>query len=151
MKKFVIIQLLSMLLFSACAGLGKQTPTAKPFEISTLEVKMEEGFRLEIGEKAVIPEHDLSIQFIEITNDNRCPTSVDCIVAGWASASILWQWGDASKMIELHVGGTNEDQPSEIAMGDYLLKLVNVTPYPQEPTPISAELYAVEMMVTLAE
>ena len=101
-------------------------------------------FRLDFGEAVSVPEAELSLHFVDVAEDSRCPARVQCVWAGDAAIAIEIAFnlaGDDSVTDTLH---TTLD-PKSVAVGGYLLQLVRVDPYPIVPGGIPLERYRITL------
>ena len=79
----------------------------------------------------------LKIAFIELVEDSRCPTDVDCIWAGNAKIKVRVTKNGRSKILELDTL-TRGMAPS---YGNYRLKLMALTPKPRSNIRINRNAY----------
>ena len=87
MKKFIIITAIT--LFTAMATLAKDPET----------------FSVRIGEQKVTKAGKITVKFIEVLEDSRCPVNVNCVWAGNAKIKISLKKGrKAAKTCELNSG-----------------------------------------------
>ncbi len=77
----------------------------------------------------------LSLTVLDVIEDSRCPSSVQCIQAGRIRASV---------QVESTAGRTIHEVESSanFAAGGYAVTLVEVTPYPENPGTITDADYA---------
>jgi hypothetical protein len=86
-----------------------------------------EPFNLRIGQSAVMREQQLTLRFIQVREDSRCPTD-SLILCLWAGRVVLQVnvaplTGDELPL-EVHLG----DEPTSAVFGAYRLELLAVTP-----------------------
>ena len=89
-----------------------------------------EEFSLGIGETASLKGEQLRVQFLEISEDSRCPRNVQCIWEGRAVAVIEVFIGDTSQKIELVEQGLTDTGAKEQS-GEYEF-VFRILPYPEE-------------------
>lgn len=80
-----------------------------------------------INKQKIVTKNKLTIKFVSLIEDSRCPTDTNCVWAG--NAKIKLQVGKgkgAAKIFELN---TNLD-PQTVSFAGYEIKLVNLTPQP---------------------
>jgi hypothetical protein len=76
-----------------------------------IKAELGEDFTLPVGKTADIAGEDLSIQFVEVTADSRCPQYAKCIVAGEAKCLMYIHYGQSVSSIEFtKQGGSGEDK-----------------------------------------
>lgn len=110
------ILVLSILIFAAAAVL--------PAQVSEHNV--------EAGKSVYVKGSRLTIRFVEVVEDNRCPRDVNCIWAGNAKVKLLVSRGKAApKEIELNTG----IEPRAVTVFGYELMLKGLTPYPDNSKP----------------
>ncbi len=62
---FLAVSLLSTLLFCSCAA-------------GDIAASLGQEFTLPVGQKAVLEDGQLTIKFVEVIDDGRCPMGVEC-------------------------------------------------------------------------
>jgi hypothetical protein len=110
-------------------------------------IKAERGkeFTMAIGQTASIKGEDLSITFLDVTGDSRCPKNVECPRAGDVSCRLEITYKgvtDNVTLIELGLTGQN----SQKGYKDYYIEF-HVTPYPEAGKPIEKSDYRLLMTV----
>lgn len=133
---FTILCLACILLpTSGCAG-GQE---------AAIEAGLDETFRLLIGEEAVITDETIKIRFEEVIEDSRCPRSVECVWAGQARYTLLFNLDDDSERAVLTEPGAYGQ--SQIGILDYEVK-ASLEPYPEVPDDINEGDYRLRMTVS---
>jgi hypothetical protein len=132
---FIIAGLLIILLLPAaslsCGG-------------SNIKAGLGEEFTLPVGKTADIAGEDLSIQFVEVYQDSRCPIGVECVWIGVARCRMLMKQGESSKEITLiQPGGTD-------ATEDYSKYKISfkLEPYPEGAKIIAPLDYKLVLTIT---
>jgi uncharacterized Zn finger protein len=109
------------------------------------EREIGEEFSLHIGETASLNGEDLRIQFLEISEDSRCPRDVTCVWEGRAIAIIKVSKGNTSQKIELVVPGlTDTLVTKQFEEYEFVFKIL---PYPEAEVQISPEEYRLILTV----
>lgn len=93
---------------------------------------MGKPFELALGEKLYLPAADLTLRFVSVLEDSRCPADVQCIWAGRVVV-VIEARADEEAPQELTLGlpgGITPDAPEQQALGAYTIRLVSVDPYP---------------------
>jgi hypothetical protein len=87
----------------------------------------------------------LKVQFIEVMEDSRCPTGVNCVWAGNAKVKIkVTSKRLGEKIFEANTnGGPQGDQ-----FDGYAIVLDKLTPYPKADKPIGKATYRVTISVS---
>ena len=150
MRKIFILSLL--IVFGAVGGFAqtKNKPTKSKVKTKQKAVKskpakgaeMANGATLTIKQKENIKSGDLTIEFVAVLEDSRCPEGVNCIWAGNAKVQIkVSKNGAATETIELN---TNL-QPRTVNYQGYTITLAGVNPYPKDGVKTAG--YAVSLSV----
>jgi hypothetical protein len=104
-----------------------------------VEGRLNEELSLHIGQTARITEENLTIEFIEIVEDSRCPRNVTCVWAGRAVVKTrIAADGLAQELLLTQPGLT--DEYSEEYVQRYQLSY-SVLPYPEPGRTISENDY----------
>jgi len=112
----------------------------------SVAAEIDAPFELEMGQQAFIESENVTITFVEVTGDSRCPSDVVCI----------WQ-GQAMVTVAVRVGGTEigrqtlvigADPAPSAAFGQYSVRLVGLEPYPQSSVPTDPEDYVAGFVVS---
>lgn len=102
---------------------------------------------LATGESAAITPGGLSFTFVSVTSDSRCPTTVQCVVAG--SARVLLQVTSASGVART-VGVETQSPMDTVSIDTYRIVLRRLAPVPTTTIPISPTLYRATLRVDRA-
>lgn len=83
-----------------------------------------------MGQTASFEGEKIKIKFVEISEDSRCPSNVQCIWAGQVKAvfNIDYQENNSQKM-DLILSARPSGENSKV-IGDYTVELLNVEPHP---------------------
>jgi len=129
MRRIFVVPLLAMAI--ACSPSG---PTAR----------LDQNFILAPGETARVTGADVSVRFVAVQLDSRCPGDATCIQAGDAIVRIeaLSSTGGATTA-DLH---TANSQPARHK--DVLIALVELAPYPFVSRPMQPGDYRATLRVT---
>ena len=135
-KTLVIVGLISILLLPAmllaCAG--------------NINASLGQEFTLPAGKTVEIKGESLSIKFIQVITDSRCPTGVECVWAGEATCRMEINLnGVASERILTISGGTSDKTQETVDQYTFSFKL---EPYPQAGKDIVPTDYYLLMTVT---
>jgi len=100
---------------------------------------------LRVNNQKAIAGSKLTIKFVSILEESRCPEGVNCIHAGNAKIQIkVAKRGGAAKTFELN---TNFD-PNSISFEGYEIKLINLVPAPKENIRINRNGYTATLIVS---
>jgi hypothetical protein len=101
-------------------------------------------FTLQVGKTADFDSESLSIQFVEVTADSRCPKGVECVSAGEAQCRLYCKiYGSPADM--------TLTQTDDAAGSDYFLDYkitFKLEPYPQAGQTIAPSDYKLVMTLT---
>jgi hypothetical protein len=142
--------LLMIGMVSAC-----QTTTPPP----NVAAHVNTEFTLAPGQSATVADKDLTISFHSVPGDARCPSEVECAASGPVSISLSVQQGNeaptdvALQTFTDHTGRAPsvpfEGITNRVEAAEYLIQIVGVTPYPQNPEiKIEPSEYRVALLVS---
>lgn len=84
------------------------------------------------------------LSFESVTNDSRCPSDVQCVWAGNATARVrVWGGTGAPRTVELNT----TVEPKQAEVDGYVLRLVALTPGPVSTTKINQADYRLTVRV----
>ena len=103
-----------------------------------------EQLKLKINEQKTVENRKLTIKFVSVLEDSRCPEGVNCVWSGNAKIKIKLKNADAAwKTFELN---TNIEK-KEISFEGYVIKIAELTPTPQINPKIDENSYVVAFTV----
>lgn len=129
------------LLTIAC---GSDDPTATPDDTKDAAI-LGEPFTLKVGQSANLAEVDLTLSFISVTQDSRCPSDVTCIRAGDATIvlTVTAMNGERDELsLTLASNGEATAQSFDVAV-----TVSNLLPYPVSTSPIAPGDYQITVTV----
>ena len=149
LKLFIILLPVTVIVLVAC-----QTTAVSP-----LVAEQGVEFALAPGEMATITDAGLTIKFIAVLNDGRCPSDIECTESGPVQLSLSAQKdnGTAAKLAMQTFTDNDGRSPSmefegimdRIVYEGYLIRIVGVLPYPVNlSTSIKQNDYRVSFLVT---
>jgi hypothetical protein len=125
-----IAALLTCLAVAGCVAAAAQMPAGMGAE-----------FTLAPGESARIEAASLSVRFVAVTEDSRCPGDTTCIWAGEVRAQLEVREGsNEPRQVELKPG-------DETRAGSHRVILVRVEPQPTSKARIDAQQYRATLTV----
>ena len=120
-------------------------------EGTRVDATLETEFQLEIGHTAVIQDEDLEIQFWNLPEDSRCPSDVVCIWEGQVRIILrVGKTGDEKQEVEVTSRAGHGDL-ARAGLGDYLIDLIAVEPYPVSTETIGLEDYVITLVASKTE
>ena len=121
------------LVFLLLAGCVSQSGT---------EVGLDKPFSLGPGESVSITGEDLTVRFVEVINDSRCPQGAECVWAGEVSVRLeITYQGVLNEKILVQQGLS---QPARADFADYEITF-DVEPYPQLGEEINRDDYRLHL------
>lgn len=126
MRTNALLLVSGLILWTACSG-GKQVKDNDP-ENSSASVSLDSDFVLAFNQAAELESENLTVKFIKVAEDSRCPVGVECIWPGQAKIDLqIKRQDEKPEYIQLtsHAGEPNLAIQS---IGDYTIKLVKVEP-----------------------
>ena len=139
-----------MLLALACIGCSS-TPTSVADEdglptrsetvaaLPRLEVSLKEG------ETALYDAQGITVTYVRLVGDSRCPLEGICIWAGDAEALLRFRQDSSELEVSLHPNGLMG--PRRFVFGGWALELVRLDPYPS--TNVTLDLAASRVVLLL--
>ena len=109
----------------------------------------DKNFVLSVGQEASTADGKLKIKFVSVPEDSRCPKGVNCIWAG--NARVLLQVGKTNGKpvaLELNTNPRGATDGAGNGYGQYLIKLVEVAPYPVAEQTAGPRSYTVTLVVS---
>ncbi|MFC1965685.1 hypothetical protein ACFLWI_01880 [Chloroflexota bacterium] len=114
-----------------------------------VKARIGEEFSLHTGESIGIIGENLGIEFIEVSEDSRCPKGVTCIWEGRVTAVVEISMDGSSQQLKLTEPGLT-DTPARIIHGEYELTY-KIEPYPEEGKEISIDEYRLILTINKIE
>lgn len=112
---------------------------------SQTEAQTNQQFKLRVSNQKAVAAGKLTIKFVSVLEDSRCPKGVNCIHAGNAKIQIkVSKRGVSSKTFDLNT----DLQPNSITFEGYEIKLVSLTPVPNGNARISDNAYTAGLTVS---
>jgi hypothetical protein len=150
MKKILSLALwVIIFIINSCAPLRtaipipSDTPAPIPTLIPTeqlVEPQLGDEFWIKMGESITLEKGSLTIKFVSLAGDSRCPEGVVCVWMGNAEVIL-----EVSKN-EIRLNTLLD--PTEEVVGDYNIQLRDVTPYPKAGVEYTPESYSIKIVVS---
>jgi hypothetical protein len=120
------------------------TTTTTPIPIipreQFIEPQLDDEFWIKIGESVTLEKGSLTLKFISLAGDSRCPEGVICVWMGNAEVIL-----EVSKN-EIRLNTLLD--PTEEVVGDYNIQLRDVIPYPKVGVEYMLENYSIKIVVS---
>lgn len=127
----------------------EQGSFAQSVEPMTIDTNLDSEFLLQVNQSAEIKSEDITVTFLNVTSDSRCPSDVTCIWQGQAGIELDVQKGEEISTVSLSIGG--DSSPEESIFNAYLIQLVDLSPYPISTKIIQSEDYTATIKITKYE
>ena len=145
---------LGLAVFNTIQGLplsGVSVIEKEEGEGTRVEATLETEFQLEIGQTAVIRDEELEFQFWNLPEDSRCASDVVCVWEGQARILLrVGNKGEEKQEVEV-TSRADHDDLARADLGNYLLDLIAVEPYPVSTETIGLEDYVITLVVSKTE
>jgi hypothetical protein len=115
------------------------------FEQVQKEYQLATPVSINYKQKVVNEDEGVSIKFINVISDSRCPTGVECVWAGEAELQFIAAKVNDSIKFNLFSSGRNFGQ--DTILFNLHIRLLEVTPYPQVSKSIALEDYKAKIIV----
>lgn len=129
MKSKIILTLLLAFVFGA---------------IQTVEAQSGEQQKVQINKQKKFTRSNLTVQFVSLVEDSRCPKDTNCIWAGNAKIRIKVSKAKQSKTFELNTF----TEPKAAVFAGYEIKLVDLNPEPATNIRINRNGYVATLEVS---
>ena len=101
--------------------------------------------KIQINKQKKFSRSDLTIRFVEVVEDSRCPENARCVWAGNAKIKIeVKSKGAASQTIELNTNGNDKSA----RYNGLLIELIDVSPAKKTNAPIKKNAYVATIAVS---
>jgi hypothetical protein len=104
-------------------------------------------FELHVGQRVNLYKTKLSLKFVAVLDDSRCPSDVTCVWAGNARVQVQVSNGRNSKTLTLN-SNTTAPPPSDGSFAGYTVKLIRLDPYPRSTVKIALGSYVLKLIVS---
>jgi hypothetical protein len=109
-------------------------------------VGIDERFTLAPGETARVSSTDVTLTFVDVQGDSRCPADAICIQGGDAVVRVRASGGSRTETLELHTGDSSR---ASAQYQGYKVALTELQPYPfSSRPPIGAGDYRATLVVS---
>ncbi len=128
MKKLILILAISIL--AATAGIAKDSDTIS----------------VRLGHSKAIDGGKITIKFLKIVEDSRCPMNARCIWAGNAKIRLSMTKGRSFRSVELNTG----TGVKTVTAYGYTFEIEDLTPWPGAPPEMASEPKIVKLSIVKA-
>lgn len=96
-------------------------------------------FNLKLGEEVQIGRERISVKFVDVLEDSRCPSNVTCVWAGNGKVQI--QLDQDNIQLNTYL------EPHEVSVENVNIQLLGLEPYPKYPRQFEKEDYRVRLLI----
>lgn len=114
------------------------------------DANLDEEFNLKFGEVVLIKNENLKIEFLNVFEDSRCPSDVQCIWTGQVKISLSVHKND-QKNLGVYEFTMQAGSPVVQNIEGYAIKLISVNPYPVSTKKIEKSEYSLTLFVSKEE
>lgn len=112
--------------------------------IQIIEAQSRERQKVQINKQKKFSRSNLTIKFVSLIEDSRCPEGTNCVWAGNAKIKIEVSKGRAKETFEIN---TNLG-PKGATYNGYAIELISLTPVPKENIRINRNGYVATFVVS---
>jgi len=105
--------------------------------------KRVETVSVQINKEKRFAKNKLSVRFVELVEDSRCPTDTNCVWAGNAKIKVELKKNGRSQVLTLDTNGPNQTKNAE----GYAVRLIGLTPTPRSNIRINRNGYVATLSV----
>ncbi len=143
MSKFLKILVLMALIIPVLAGCGL-LDLFNPKPKNELQVQLNQTFNLKVGQKATVIDAGITVLFVDILEDSRCPVDVVCVWQGNAKVALdVRESGKGAQRIELN----STSDPREVFFGDFRVDFVDIQPAKRSNQNVTKGDYILSLVV----
>jgi hypothetical protein len=147
MSKKATGRILTLCLLATFVAFAASATAAKGGGQTRKKIMADKNFVLGVGQEGLTADGKLKIKFVSVPEDSRCPKGVNCIWAG--NARVVLEVGNSGgKAVKLELNTSPREGAAGGAHGQYLIKLVDVAPYPVSGQTSKPRSYAVTLLVS---
>lgn len=148
-EKLFIAGIVVLMILIVAIGVISQNPSAKSHgnTINDINTGLNIPFKLNINQTAVIGSENLKITFLNVTEDSRCPSDVQCIWEGQAKVQISILKDDQNIGTFYLTKRAGHDELSVLSVKGYSITLEKVDPYPVSTKKTEAQDYVIVLKI----
>ena len=111
---------------------------------ATAARRQAESIKVQVNTEKRAPRSKLTVRFVEMVEDSRCPTDVNCVWAGSAKIKIRVSKNGRSHDLTLDTNGPSQSATAE----GYTIRFVGLTPSPKSNIRINRNGYVATLELT---
>lgn len=105
--------------------------------IQSVEAQTEQQKKIKIYKKQKFSQSQLTVKFVSLIEDSRCPIDVQCVQAGNARIKVEISNGRGKETFEINT----TMGPKGASFGGYAINLIELTPIPKSNIKINQNSY----------
>lgn len=102
---------------------------------------------LKPGQSTGDASQSVEVTFIEVLEDSRCPANAICVWQGNVKVRIEVSYGTEIQQYRLTLGQLLEGDTDSITIGEFMITLIQVDPYPLASQPTNAANYQITLEI----
>ncbi len=118
----------------------KEKSTEVGFQLNT-------PFALQFAATNQSTEDNITVNFFEVLSDSRCPTDVTCVWEGESSVKINFKVDGTNTPLTLSTHERMGQGPQADTLGNYIIRLLEVNPYPVSTVQVPNEDYEIRLQI----
>jgi hypothetical protein len=146
LSQITALLICAVIFFGGCAG--KKQPKEIEMQKDTIAASLDGSFQFKHNQTAVIEPENLSIKFVNVAEDSRCPVGVECIWAGQAEIELEIKQKDNKPEKIVLISQAGRDELAETQVDDYLIRLLKVEPPRQKDIELKSSDYIITLLIS---
>jgi hypothetical protein len=112
---------------------------------SFLQAQPTQKVTVQVNQQKTLAKSKITVKFVSLVEDSRCPTDAQCIQAGTAKIQVeLKKVGTGTKTFEMNTSG----KPKTVTFAGYTIQLIDVNPKPATNIRINRNGYTATFTVS---
>ena len=128
----------------------EQLPPTVTQQENLISIKLDTPVQLKINQTAFVESENLKIKILNITEDSRCPSNVECFWEGQATVMIGIMKNNQSRNFNLTSRAAHEDVAVKY-FDEYYIRLIKIEPYPESTQRMMFSDYIITLIVGSSE
>lgn len=114
------------LVSTACTGSQQRVPVATSDSGSQGIAALDDTVRVPLGQEASTRDGRLTLRYVKLVNESRCPANAVCVWQGDAAVQLEAQGAGGTASVTIHTAL----EPKVLELSGYQVSLLEVQPYP---------------------
>lgn len=134
------------ILLWGCAG--KKQPKETEMQKTSISTSLDSSFQLMHNQTAVIESENLSVKFLNVAEDSRCPVGVICVWQGQAKIELEIKQKDRQPENLTLTSLAGRDELAEKEIDGYFIRLLTVEPSRKPDQELTLPEYRITLIIT---